>query len=77
MSEEAFYSSFIENENLNYIWYNMWKPSEFENINNDIKILRIRENNDPVNFEDLYKIICNYTLREDGLKYFWNSIKNL
>ena len=77
MTEEAFYSSFIENEMLGYIWYNIWKPSEFENINNDIKMLRIREHSDPVSYEDLYKIICNYTLREDALDYIWNSIKNL
>lgn len=77
MTEESFYSSFVENEALNYMWYNIWKPSEFENINNDIKTLRIREHNDPVNYEELYKIVCNYTLREDGLNYMWNSIKSL
>jgi hypothetical protein len=77
MTEEAFYSSFIENENLSFLWYNLWKPSEFESLNNDIKILRIREHSDPVSFEELYKIVSNYTLREDGLEYIWNSIKNL
>jgi hypothetical protein len=77
MTEEAFYSSFIENEYLNFLWYNLWKPSEFENLNNEIKMLRIREHSDPVPFEELYKIISNYTLREDGLEYIWNSIKNL
>jgi hypothetical protein len=77
LSEEAFYMSFSENEKLIMIWYNLWKPSEFEKINDQIRNFRSREYNDPVPFEELYEVVSQYTLREDGLSYFWNCIKNL
>jgi hypothetical protein len=77
LTEEAFYSTFIEHRELSSIWYNIWKSSEYEKITEVLRVFRSRETTETVSFEEIYESITNFTLREDAIDYFWNSIKNL
>jgi len=77
LTEEAFFSTFIENSELSSIWYNLWKSSEYEKVSEILRVFRTRETVDNVSFEEIYEAISEFTLREDGINYFWDSIKNL
>lgn len=77
LTEEAFFSTFIEHKELSSIWYNLWKSSEYEKISEILKGFRNRETTENVSFEELYEFVSQLTLREDGIDYFWDSIKNL
>ena len=77
LSEESFYISFSENNELMNIWKDMFKVLEYEDIMNDLKKFRTQETSESVSFTEFLDVMSKYTFRSDALQYFWERIKNL
>lgn len=77
MTEESFYISFSENNDLMNIWQEMFKHSEYESIMNDLKLLRDQESDESVSFQEILDVMSKYTFRADAVKFFWESLKTI
>ena len=77
LSEESFFASFSEHSGLMNLWKDMYKFSEYDDMMNDLKILRTQETDEAVSFQDILDIMAKYTFRSDAIQFFWESLKTI
>lgn len=77
LTEECFFASFSEHNGLMDIWKNMFKFSEYDDVMEDLKVLRNKESEESITFEEILTVFSKYTFRSDALKYLWESIKTV
>ena len=75
LSEESFFTSFSEHSALMGLWKDMFKFSEYEEMMNDLKVLRTQESDEPVSFSEILDVMSKYTFRSDAINFFWESLK--
>jgi hypothetical protein len=69
--EDSFYSTFMENSTLIYIWENLWKNSEFEEMTLHLSNLKKK---DVLSHGDIVDFISCYHIRTDVIKFFYESL---
>jgi hypothetical protein len=72
MCEDSFYVSFMEDIQLQRIWYNLWLAPEYATLMEELHKLKL---NIKVEQNDILNLLSKYTLRSDALKYFWDFLK--
>jgi hypothetical protein len=72
MCEDSFYVTFIEDVQMQRLWYNLWFSTEYSKMMEDLQQLKLKIN---VEHKDIVNMVSNYTLRVDALRYFWDHIK--
>ena len=72
MCEDSFYVTFIEDVQMQRLWYNLWFSSEYSKMMEDLQKLKLKIN---VEHNDIVNMVSSYTLRVDALRYFWDHIK--
>ena len=72
MCEDSFYVSFIEDIQMQRIWYNLWFAPEYEKMMQDLAQLKT---NIKVEHQDILNMVSSYTLRTDAIKFFWEFLK--
>lgn len=72
MCEDSFYVSFIEDIQMQRIWYNLWFAPEYENMMQNLAQLKT---NIKVEHQDIINMVSRYTLRTDAIKFFWEFLK--
>jgi hypothetical protein len=77
LSEESFFMSFSEHHGLMNLWKDMFKFSEYDNMMNDLKVLRTQETDEAVSFQDILDVMAKYTFRSDAIQFFWESLKTI
>jgi hypothetical protein len=77
LSEESFYLSFSEHPELMNLWKDMFKFSEYEDMMNDLKNLRVLESPESISFQEIYDVMSKYTFRCDAIQYFWECLKKI
>lgn len=77
LTEESFYAPFSENNGLMELWKEMFKFSEYDDVMEDLKLLRARESEESIIFEEILDIFSKYTFRTDALRYFWEKLKKM
>ncbi len=73
--EESFFVSFSDHSELMNLWKDMFKFSEYEDMMNDLKILRSQESDEAVSFQEILDVMSKYTFRSDAISFFWESLK--
>lgn len=68
ISDKYFWNSFKECDKELEIWKGLWKKEEYELLMKDLK--DVKDNS----FEDIFKIIKNYYIRIDALRYFYENL---
>jgi hypothetical protein len=77
LSEEIFYVPFSENNKLMELWKEMFKFSEYDDVMEDLRLLRARESEESISFEEILDVFSKYTFRTDALRYFWENLKKI
>ena len=72
MCEDSFYVTFIEDIQMQRIWYNLWFAPEYEKMMEDLAKLKTNIN---VGHDDIINMVSRYTLRTDAIKFFWEFLK--
>jgi hypothetical protein len=79
MVEESFNNSVRSDKGLNKIWESMWQPDELEKLKKsveELKRFKIKTGKTPT-YPMIRETLFSFHLRCDGLKFLWNSLKNL
>ena len=72
MCEDSFYVTFIEDVQMQRLWYNLWFSTEYSKMMEDLQQLKLKIN---VEHSDIIDMVSRYTLRVDAIRYFWDHIK--
>ena len=72
MCEDSFYVTFIEDVQMQRLWYNLWFSTEYNKMMEDLQQLKLKIN---VEHNDIVDMVSRYTLRVDAIRYFWDHIK--
>jgi hypothetical protein len=74
MCEDSFYSTFMSNDNLRAIWYNIWRESEYEDMMKQLQKLKLQIT---VENSDVYILLSAFTLRADVIDFFFEKITKI
>lgn len=78
MCESPFYQAVHNDQPLLDIWRQLWNPSEYDTMMNELQIVRQRSEHDvPLAPSDIVTFVSSYYLRCDALENTWQHLKNL
>jgi hypothetical protein len=74
LCEDSFYITFMQNDSLRSVWYNLWRIGEYDDVMKELVKLKLLEK---VEYENIIKYVSKFTLRTDAIDYFWENISTI